>query len=95
MASSRISLLRALNRLATAGSKQQFRRALITGTNATPSSLLGSGLSATYLPRNVADLKTECRNRSLKASGSKAEVSLCFKSEIRLMVLLTMNDAAC
>lgn len=74
MASSRIFSSRSIDKLAVTGCRQQFRRLHITGANATPSPFLSSELTGTYLPRSLTDLKTECRNRNLKAHGSKTEV---------------------
>ncbi|MCJ1361549.1 hypothetical protein MMC16_000649 [Acarospora aff. strigata] len=74
MASTRIVSYRSIDQLAAAAGKQQLRRLHMTGAHATPSPLLSSGTSASYQARSVTDLKTECRNKNLSASGSRAEL---------------------
>lgn len=83
MASSRVTSLPALNKLATAGSKRQFRGLHMTGANSNPSPLLASQTLPTYSSRAVADLKTECMNRNIAAGGAKAEVSVHLISDPR------------
>ncbi|KAI9788822.1 MAG: hypothetical protein M1835_002046 [Candelina submexicana] len=66
MASIRTASSRALK--IAAGSTRHIHK---TSTAANPSAILTANA---YLPRSIADLKSECRKRKLKVSGTKAEL---------------------
>ncbi|KZF25699.1 hypothetical protein L228DRAFT_244586 [Xylona heveae TC161] len=54
---------------------RQVRMFHDTSSAANPSPLLASERTSQYAPQRLVDLKSECRRRALKVSGSKAELA--------------------
>lgn len=71
-----------------------LRRISSSANAGRPSSLLDSRARAsTYLPRNLKDLRAECKQRKLNSSGNKAEViwdpPQCLQCQLTLSSLST------